>query len=76
MFLSLSLHAQDETLGGSGACGGSAAGNWTVPCGVTSITVDVYGGGAGAGGAVEEVLVESVIPMAVVLAVGVATPLL
>ncbi len=26
-------------------------GTWTVPCGVTSITVDVYGGGGGGGGA-------------------------
>jgi gliding motility-associated-like protein len=50
MLSSVTLYAQDETLGGTGACGGPTAGNWTVPCGVTSVAVDVYGGGAGAGG--------------------------
>lgn len=48
---SLTLSAQDVTLAGPGGCNGTAtSGNWTVPCGVTSITVDVYGGGGGAGG--------------------------
>lgn len=28
----------------------TTSGNWTVPCGVTSITVSVYGGGGGGGG--------------------------
>lgn len=43
--------AQDVTLAGPGACNGAAvAGTWTVPCGVTSITVEAYGGGGGAGG--------------------------
>jgi gliding motility-associated-like protein len=43
--------AQDVTLAGPGACNGAAVtGNWTVPCGVTSITVEAYGGGGGAGG--------------------------
>lgn len=39
------------TVNGAAACNGAAvAGTWTVPCGVTSITVEVYGGGGGAGG--------------------------
>ena len=45
------LYAQDATLAGPSACGGAnTPGTWTVPCDVTSITVEVYGGGAGAGG--------------------------
>lgn len=39
------------TINGAAACNGAAvAGTWTVPCGVTSITVEIYGGGGGAGG--------------------------
>lgn len=30
--------------------GTPGAGNWTVPCGVTSVTISVYGGGGGGGG--------------------------
>lgn len=41
--------AQDVTFSGS-SCGGPASGVWTVPCGVTSITVQLYGGGGGGGG--------------------------
>jgi hypothetical protein len=45
------LSAQDVTLSGAAACNAAAvSGTWTVPCGVTSITVAVYGGGGGAGG--------------------------
>ncbi|HAP70341.1 MAG TPA: hypothetical protein DCR04_11565 [Flavobacteriales bacterium] len=50
MLLSVVTYAQDETFAG-GACGaGAISGTWTVPCGVTSITVDVYGAGGGGGG--------------------------
>ena len=43
--------AQDETFAGPGPCGGAAvSGTWTVPCGVSSVTVEIYGGGGGAGG--------------------------
>lgn len=46
------LYAQSPvTITGSGTCNAAAVtGSWTVPCGVTSITVEVYGGGGGAGG--------------------------
>lgn len=43
--------AQDATLAGPSGCGSTGtSGTWTVPCDVTSITVEVYGGGGGAGG--------------------------
>lgn len=43
--------AQDVTLPGPGPCNASASsGSWTVPCGVTNVTIQVYGGGGGAGG--------------------------
>lgn len=49
-FIFSSLFAQDETFTG-GACGGGAnSGTWTVPCGVTNITVELYGAGGGGGG--------------------------
>lgn len=35
----------------SGVTNTSGSGNWTVPCGVTAITVQVWGGGGGGGGA-------------------------
>lgn len=42
---------QNVTLIGPTTCNGSAVtGSWTVPCGVTSITIEIYGGGGGAGG--------------------------
>jgi len=42
---------QNVTLPGPVACNGAAiVGSWTVPCGVSSITVEIYGGGGGAGG--------------------------
>lgn len=51
MLCSIHVMAQDVTLSGPVACNGAAvAGSWTVPCGVTAITVEVYGGGGGAGG--------------------------
>lgn len=51
VLLIMSALAQDVTLPGSASCNGAAvAGTWTVPCNVTSITVEVYGGGGGAGG--------------------------
>ena len=50
-FSTLVVLAQDQTFAGPAACGGAAvSGTWTVPCGVTSVTVEVYGGGGGAGG--------------------------
>lgn len=43
--------AQDVTLAGPSGCGSSnVTDTWTVPCTVSSITVEVYGSGAGAGG--------------------------
>jgi hypothetical protein len=52
MFLStIVLFAQDVTLDGPSGCGSNGiSDSWTVPCDVTSITVEVYGGGGGAGG--------------------------
>lgn len=48
---SLSVEAQDESFNGSNGCNaGAVSGTWDVPCGVTSITIEVYGGGGGAGG--------------------------
>lgn len=48
---SFNSFGQDVSLAGPGACNGTAiSGSWVVPCGVTSITIDVYGGGGGAGG--------------------------
>ena len=38
------LFAQDVTFAGPSGCGTSnSSGTWTVPCDVTSITVEVYG---------------------------------
>jgi len=42
--------AQDVTFSGSGCGGGAVSGTWTVPCGVSNVTIHVYGGGGGAGG--------------------------
>lgn len=51
VFVFISGNAQDVTLPGPGSCGaGPISGSWTVPCDVTSVTVQVYGGGGGAGG--------------------------
>jgi gliding motility-associated-like protein len=51
LLLGAVAQAQDVTLSGPAGCNGAAvAGTWTVPCGITSITVEVYGGGGGAGG--------------------------
>lgn len=51
MLCTVTAMAQDVTLAGPAACNGAAvSGSWVVPCGVTSITVEVYGGGGGAGG--------------------------
>lgn len=45
------LFAQDVTAPGPAACGAAAqAGVFEVPCGVTNVTVELYGGGGGAGG--------------------------
>jgi gliding motility-associated-like protein len=44
------MRAQDVTFAGAGCNGGAVSGSWVVPCGVTSITIDVYGAGGGAGG--------------------------
>ncbi len=47
----ISAKAQNVTLPGPVPCNGAAVtGTFTVPCTVTSITVEVYGGGGGAGG--------------------------
>jgi len=44
-------NAQNVTLSGPVGCGAaSVAGTWTVPCNVTSISIEIYGGGGGAGG--------------------------
>jgi gliding motility-associated-like protein len=49
--LSQNAFSQDDTLNGAAACNAAAvSGTWTVPCGVTSITVEVYGGGGSGGG--------------------------
>ena len=52
MLLSVTfVNAQDATFAGPAGCGTTgSSGTWTVPCDVTSITVEVYGGGGGAGG--------------------------
>jgi gliding motility-associated-like protein len=51
LFLFINANAQDVTLSGPGGCNGVAvSGSWTVPCDVTSITVQIYGGGGGGGG--------------------------
>lgn len=45
------INAQDATLNGPSACGSTAISDtWTVPCDVTTISVEVYGAGGGAGG--------------------------
>lgn len=49
--LIVAAFAQDVTLSGAANCGAAAvSGTWTVPCGVTSITVVVHGAGGGGGG--------------------------
>lgn len=53
IFLSFFFPAisQDVILQGAANCGAAAvAGSWQVPCGVSSITVEVYGAGGGGGG--------------------------
>lgn len=48
---SLFGHAQDVTVPGPTGCGAAAqTGVFEIPCGVTSVTVELYGGGGGAGG--------------------------
>lgn len=45
------VRAQDVVIAGPGGCNGAAiSGSWTVPCGVSAVTVELYGGGGGAGG--------------------------
>lgn len=51
VFICIISFAQNITLDGPTTCNGAAVtGTWIVPCGVTSITVEIYGGGGGAGG--------------------------
>ncbi|MFM1876733.1 MAG: hypothetical protein RL266_2470 [Bacteroidota bacterium] len=51
MMLAAAAVAQDVTVPGPVGCGAAAqAGVFEVPCGVTSVTVELYGGGGGAGG--------------------------
>ncbi|MCW5906879.1 MAG: gliding motility-associated C-terminal domain-containing protein [Chitinophagales bacterium] len=51
MLIMVCVYAQDVTLAGPGPCNGAAvSGTWTVPCHVTSITIQVYAGGGGGGG--------------------------
>jgi len=51
ILISITVMAQDVTLPGATGCGAAAVtGTWTVPCGVTNVTIEVYGGGGGAGG--------------------------
>lgn len=48
---SLVAHAQDVTVPGPSGCGAAAvASSFDVPCGVTTVTVEVFGGGGGGGG--------------------------
>ncbi|MES2619662.1 MAG: gliding motility-associated C-terminal domain-containing protein [Bacteroidota bacterium] len=49
MLLFIAANAQ-VTFTGAVCGGGAVAGTWTVPCDVTSVTVQVYGSGGGAGG--------------------------
>ena len=47
----VNLFAQDVTVPGPAGCNStSQAGAFPVPCGVTTVTVELYGGGGGAGG--------------------------
>lgn len=51
MLASHGLLAQDVTVPGPAGCGAAAlSGVFDVPCGVTNVTVELYGGGAGGGG--------------------------
>ncbi|MEX0812806.1 MAG: PKD domain-containing protein [Chitinophagales bacterium] len=47
---STSIYAQDETFAGNPCGSGANSSTWDVPCGVTEITVEVYGAGGGGGG--------------------------
>ncbi|MBL4587238.1 MAG: PKD domain-containing protein, partial [Flavobacteriales bacterium] len=48
---SVTLYAQDVAVPGPGGCGAAAiSSTFDVPCGVTSVTVELYGGGGGGGG--------------------------
>lgn len=54
--LIVAAFAQDVTLSGVTTCASSTTstpGTWTVPCGVTSITIEVYGAGGGGGGSAD-----------------------
>lgn len=47
----LAAFGQDVTVPGPAGCGAAAqSGAFEVPCGVTNVTVELYGGGGGAGG--------------------------
>jgi len=51
MLSSITLFGQDVTVPGPGGCNAATlSGTFPVPCGVTSVTVELYGGGAGGGG--------------------------
>ncbi|MGE3823346.1 MAG: gliding motility-associated C-terminal domain-containing protein [Bacteroidia bacterium] len=51
LLFAATANAQDVTIAGPGGCNGAAVnGTWTVPCDVTSITIEIYGGGGGGGG--------------------------
>jgi gliding motility-associated-like protein len=51
LMLSTPGFSQDVTLSGAATCGATpVAGTWQVPCGVNSISIEVYGAGGGAGG--------------------------
>jgi hypothetical protein len=51
LLFNLITFAQDVVLQGPANCGAAAnSGSWQVPCGVNSITIEVYGAGGGGGG--------------------------